>query len=89
MVGFFRSLKRLVTGEVVRKIDIETLNGRCTVSVRLKREVGSGDKYVTIASLSSGSSFYMTFDSQEYNQFAEAVSIIQRDLPLSFSSTRS
>ena len=76
-MGIFRALKRLVTGEVIQKIDTTVNSGATTMSLRLKRERSSGDYYVVLAAISSGNYQYSVFDRDEFDKFAHAVEAIQ------------
>jgi len=77
MVGLFRSIKRAITGEVIRTIDTEVLNGSCKLSLRLKRERGSNDRYVVLAGIASGNYQYYVLDRQEFGEFAQAIKTMQ------------
>jgi hypothetical protein len=76
----FRGLKRLVTGEVIRRIDTPANMGWTTMSLRLKRERRSGDLYVILAGLSRGNYQYFTFTKDEFASFASGVESINDTL---------
>lgn len=68
----FLALKRVLTGQVLKRVDIETLGGAAKISLRLKRNRSSQDQYVVLAGLSSGSSQYFLFEIDEFDRFIEA-----------------
>ena len=76
MAGIFKSLKRVMTGEVVRQIDTEIFGGWCTMSLRLKRE-RNGAEYVVLAAISRGNHQYYPFELHEFDRFVEAVKAIR------------
>ena len=79
-MGIFRSLKRLMTGEIEQRIDTPLSESWTTMSLRLKRDRGSGELYVTMAALSSGNHQYFVFARDEFEQFAYAVETIGTSL---------
>ena len=79
-MGIFQALKRVVTGEVIKKLDIPTNGGMTTVSLRLKKDRNEGEKYVVLAFISSGNYQYCSLSAGEFHAFVEAASELQRDL---------
>jgi hypothetical protein len=75
MAGIFKSLKRVLTGEVIRQIDTE-ISGGCTASLRLKRE-GDGAEYVVLALTGGGNYRYYAFELREFDGFIEAAKEIR------------
>src|SRR6266849_4580285 len=73
----FLALKRVLTGQVLKRVDIETLGGAAKISLRLKRNRSSQDQYVVLAGLSSGSSQYFLFDMDQFDRFIEAAKDIR------------
>ncbi|MBR1205768.1 MULTISPECIES: hypothetical protein [unclassified Bradyrhizobium] len=69
----FKSIKRVVTGEVVEQMETRANGGFTTMSLRLKQESGSGEYYVVLAELSGGNSQYVAFTREEFGRFSEAV----------------
>jgi hypothetical protein len=70
MVGLFKSMKRILTGQVMRRSDVSLMNGACVMSFRIKRDnVGL---YVVLASRASGNRQYYPFDVDEFESFVEA-----------------
>ncbi|MCY1290545.1 hypothetical protein D9M68_404230 [compost metagenome] len=72
MAGIFRSLKRVLTGQVVRQSDVQIMNDTCVVSLRMKRESGSGRFYVVLAAKASGNYQYYPFEADEFERFVHA-----------------
>lgn len=79
LVGAFKALKNVMTGEVVRQMDSPANNGTTVMSVRFKKDRGSGVHYVVLAQHSSGNHQYVSFTAEEFGQFAESVNVA-RDL---------
>jgi hypothetical protein len=79
MAGLFKSLKRVMTGRVIRKIDTPLMNDSCTVSLRLKED-SSMNRYVVLAGNSAGHYQYFAFEPDEFDRFARAVMDIRADL---------
>jgi hypothetical protein len=80
LFALFKTLKMVMRGEVVARMDTQANSGVTTMSLRLKRDRASGDYYVVLAELSNGSSNYVVFTRDEFRQFSEAVSTIQNQL---------
>jgi hypothetical protein len=72
-----RALKQALTGEVLYRVDIETMGGVAKVSLRLKQDRSSGDRYFVLAGLSSGSATYFLFEADELHRFIEAANDVQ------------
>lgn len=76
MAGIFRSIKRVVTGEVIRQLDMKVMGGMCEVSLRAKREGKNREDYVVLAIKASGNYQYLPFEADEFARFIEnAISI--------------
>ncbi|MFK0273185.1 hypothetical protein ACIQUG_05900 [Ensifer sp. NPDC090286] len=71
MVGLFKSLKWVMTGQVIRKSDVPIMNGNCVLSLRMKRESGSGRLYVVLAMTSSGNYQYFPLEADEFERFVD------------------
>jgi hypothetical protein len=67
----FRSLKRVLTGEVLWKIDVVT-NESGVFSFRLKREKRTAEPYVVLALKSPGNRQYYAFDENEFETIVDA-----------------
>jgi len=68
--GLFESVWRVVTGEVIQKLDVKTGNG-ATISVRLK---GKGDGlYVVMACTYPGNYQYYPMDLAEFQAVTDAM----------------
>jgi hypothetical protein len=78
-MGFFgtaaKILKRTITGEVIQRIDTPVQDGWATLSLRLKKERGSGDLYVVLGAITSAKNevYHYVFTENEFVQFSEAV----------------
>ncbi|MGN7737232.1 hypothetical protein [Ensifer sp. 22564] len=72
MAGIFRSLKRVLTGQVIRQSDIQIMNGTCVLSLRVKRESGSGRFYVVLAAKASGNYQYYPLEPDEFERLFDA-----------------
>jgi hypothetical protein len=77
MAGFFRSLKRLATGEVLKRVDTKVVNGMQTISLRLKREKSSDVKYVVLALTAGGNYQYTMLEMDEFDRFLQAAEDIK------------
>lgn len=76
----FRALKRELTGEVIQQIDTPICDNMATMSVRLKRDRNSNERYVVVAMIGRGSRFYSSFDRHEFLEFSEAIETIRDSL---------
>lgn len=79
MAGIFRSIKRVLTGEIIRRSDVPIMNGTCVMSFRLKRD--GGGEYVVLAANAPGSHQYFPFDMNEFEKFVQAAINIRDALP--------
>jgi len=76
MAGIFTTIKRVLTGEVLHRIDTEITGGWCTMSLRLKRE-SSGVEYVVLAAIARSNNQYYGFELDEFDRFVEAAKAIR------------
>ena len=74
---------RIFTGEVIQQSDILILNGRCRVTLQLKK--GDEGLYVLFGSISSGRQEYVVFELDEFDEFTAAVADVRRALRSRFS----
>jgi hypothetical protein len=72
----FKSVKRLVTGEVIQRIDTSADSGGTTMSLRLKRGRDSDDLYTVMMVGGGGNYRYIVFTNDELMQFSNAVETI-------------
>lgn len=79
MAGLFKSLKRVMTGEIVQQIDIPIMNGNCDVSLRLKYDSGNRTHYVVLAGIASGNHQYYAFELDEVDAFLRAAETIRNN----------
>jgi hypothetical protein len=78
LFGFFKSLKRVMSGEVIATIDTDIMGGACVLSLRLKQDESS--RYVVLAGLASGNYQFYQMDAGEFERFADAVHQMRRGL---------
>ncbi len=76
----FKALKRVLTGEVIQRIDTTADSGATTMSLRLKRGRGSDDLYVVMMVGGAGNYRYLAFTNDELIQFSNAVGTILNSL---------
>jgi hypothetical protein len=69
----FSRLAITMTGDVIRQIDTPIMDGRCQMSLRLKRKGEEMDAYVVVADIASGNYQYYPMKSEEFLRFADAV----------------
>ncbi len=70
MSGIFKSMKRVLTGRVVRRTDLHIMNDTCSISLRMKRD--SDGVYVVLACTSAGNRQYYPFERSEFETFVAA-----------------
>ena len=76
---FFRALKVVTTGTVVRQLDTPIINGRCILSLRLKRDA-EGKHHVVLAGIASGNYQYFPMELSEFSDFASAVAGLEASI---------
>jgi hypothetical protein len=79
MAGLFKSIKRVMTGQIIRRSDVPLMNGKCVMSFRIKRD--SDGVFVVLASNAAGNHQYYPFDTNEFEKFVEAAIEIRDALP--------
>ncbi len=84
-MGIFKSIKRVVTGEVIRQLDSTGNGGMTTVSLRLKRDRKDTEKYVVLALISSGNYQYCSLSTDEFKALVRSALELQEDLEPSLS----
>lgn len=78
MLGMLMSLKKVMTGKVIRKVDTKIMGESVTISLRLKESSGVGDgKYVVMAVLALGNYKYYAFDLSEFDEFVRSAKEIR------------
>jgi hypothetical protein len=77
--SIFSGVKRLMTGDKLRTIDVMIHNGMTKMSLTLKRG-NAGDLYVVLANLSSGNKQYSLFEPEEFDKFVAASEAIRAEL---------
>jgi hypothetical protein len=71
----FKSVGRVMTGEVVQRIETYSNSGITKMALSLKRE--KDGPYVVLAELSRANRQYVTFSADEFRQFSQAVQAIE------------
>lgn len=69
---FFRSLKMVTTGTVLRQIDTPIADGRVVLSLRLKRD-GEGGHHIVLAGIAQANYQYFPMELSDFSAFAGAV----------------
>jgi len=72
----FRAIKRILTGEILNRIDLEIAGGLGTASLLLKRERNSGNRYVVLV-VRAAWVYYCLFELEEFDRFVEAADEIR------------
>lgn len=73
----FRALRRTLTGEIVKQIDLELGGGLALVSWQLKRERKLGDEYVVFVGRAAGGVYYSMLELDEFDRFIRAADEIR------------
>jgi hypothetical protein len=79
LFDIFGGLKRVMTGEVMQRIDTSVGGGAATLSLRLKKD-SSNEHYIVLATISSGEHQYFPFSKEEFAQFSDAVLHLRNSL---------
>lgn len=73
MFGVFKSLKRVMTGAVIKRADTKIMGGSTTISLRLKESSGINDeRYVVMAAQALGNWQYYAFHMEEFDAFVRS-----------------
>jgi hypothetical protein len=75
----FKSIKRLMTGDKIRTIDVMIHEGMTKISLTLKYGK-AGDLYVVLSNVSTGNNQYSVFEPREFDQFVIAAEAIKAEL---------
>jgi hypothetical protein len=75
-----KTMKLVMGGYVVEKIDVSANAGLTTISLRRKIDSETGHYYVVLAELSGGNSQFVAFEKDEFAAFAAAVAKMQEAL---------
>jgi len=79
VVGLFKSVWRLMTGEVINDADVTIHNGQTKVTLALRR-ARDGDLFVSLKEASAGNTQWVSFEPEEFDQFVAAVELIRNGL---------
>jgi hypothetical protein len=74
----------ILTGDVVRQIDIKLSDGYLTLSFRLKRKINPPHEYVVLGTLASGQYIYYPFELDEFYRFVNAAKKNRAQTPDSY-----
>jgi hypothetical protein len=75
----FRTIKMAVSGEIVHQIDTPIMDGRCTISLRLKQD-SKGRKYVVLAGIAGGNYQYYPMELEQFKQLTDAALAIRKTI---------
>ena len=75
----FKTLKNVMSGLVIKEMNTFANYGVTKISLRLKQNT-SGEYYVVLAELSAGNSQYVSFTTEEFDQFVKATGAMQNAL---------
>lgn len=78
-MGIFKAFKRVMSGTIVKQIDVQTNQGMTKISVRLKKH-GSGEKFVVLGFISTGNYQYCSMDIDEFKQLSDAFEVVLREV---------
>ena len=76
MAGLFKSIWRLMTGEVINSADVMVHNGQTKVTLALRR-AKNGDLFISLKEASAGNTQFATFEPKEFDHFVAAVELIR------------
>jgi hypothetical protein len=79
MVGVFKGIWRLMTGEVINAADVTVHNGQTKVTLALRR-ARDGDLFISLKEGSAGNTQWVAFEPSEFDQFVAAVNLIRDGL---------
>ena len=80
-MGFFKAIKRVMSGSVVRQVDVLANGGMTTVSVRLKKN-NAGEKFVVLAFISTGNYQYCSMDTSEFRDLITAMHDVEKKIDI-------
>jgi hypothetical protein len=79
VVGVFKGIWQLMTGEVINASDVTIHNGQTKVTLALRR-AKDGDLFVSLKQASAGNTQWLTFEPKEFDQFVATVELIRDGL---------
>ena len=80
MAGFIKSLKRTFMSELVKKADLRVDEGDVRVSMRLRRDKITREKFVVLGLVAATNYKHAELSVDEFQQFFEAAKSMQQSL---------
>lgn len=80
MAGFMKSLKRAFMGELLQKTDLRIDDGDVRLTMRLKRDRFTHERYVVLGLIASLNYKHAELNEDEFQQFLEAAKVMQKAL---------
>lgn len=84
---FFSATKRILTGKILCRADIEIGGGLGVISLRLKQEKRSGNQYIVLVGSASGGVYYYLFELEEFDRFIKAANDIRASQASAIATT--
>jgi hypothetical protein len=80
MAGFVKSFKRTFMSELVKKADLRVDEGHVRVSMRLRRDKITREKFVVLGLVAATNYKHAELSADEFQQFFEAAKSMQQSL---------
>lgn len=80
MAGFVKSFKRTFMSELVKKTDLRVDEGHVRVSMRLRRDKITREKFVVLGLVAATNYKHAELSVDEFQQFFEAAKSMQQSL---------
>lgn len=80
MAGIIKSLKRAFMGELLHKTAVPVDDGNARVTMRLKRDRLTREKYVVLGLVAATNYKHAELSPDEFQQFLEAMKVMQKAL---------
>jgi hypothetical protein len=80
MAGIIKSLKRTFMSELLKKADIRVDEGNVRLSMRLKRDRLTRERYVVLGLVAAMNYKHAELSADEFREFIEAVKSMQQAL---------
>lgn len=88
MAGLMKSLKRVFMSELLRVTALRIDEGRVRLSMRLKRDRITHEKFVVLGLVAAASYKHAELSADEFQQFLEAAKSMQRELHGPYAAPR-
>jgi hypothetical protein len=76
MVGLFKGIWRLMTGEVINSADVMVHNGQTIVTLALRRSKDHA-LFISLKEASAGNIQFVAFEPEQFDQFVATVELIR------------